>query len=186
MPISLTSPNVDNYYVGKGIVSVKFTDSSQGPTDDDYVDMGNVTSMSFTPKITKLDHFSSRQGIKKKDLSVATVLEAEIKMVAEEFTARNIQMALLASFSESPSGSNENVVLDIFTEPLRKCAFKFVGTNSVGPQWTFEFPVVVLTPTGALDTISDEWGKIELTGDVLADPNTGLFGTASCTFPASP
>src|SRR3974390_210354 len=146
MPISLTSPNVDNYYVGKGVVSVKFTDSSQGPTDVDYVDMGNVTSMSFTPKITKLDHYSSRQGVKKKDLSVATVLEAEIKLVAEEFTARNIQMALLASYSNS----GELVTLDVLTEPLRKCAFKFVGTNDVGPQWTFIFPVVTLTPTGSL------------------------------------
>jgi hypothetical protein len=141
--------------------------------------MGNVTSMSFTPKITKLDHYSSRQGVKKKDLSVATVLEAEIKLVAEEFTARNIQMALLASYSNS----GELVTLDVLTEPLRKCAFKFVGTNDVGPQWTFIFPVVTLTPTGSLDAISDEWGKIELTGDVLADPNTGFFGTASCTFP---
>src|SRR3974377_2193024 len=101
MPISLTSPNVDNYYVGEGILSVKFAAFRDELADSDYVDMGNVTSLEFTPKITKLDHYSSRTGMKKKDRTVATVVEAELKLVAEEFTARNLQMALLAAMSES-------------------------------------------------------------------------------------
>jgi hypothetical protein len=188
MPISLTSPNVDNYYVGKGILSVKFAAfSAPGGSpidnaDSDYVDMGNVTSLEFTPKVTKLDHYSSRTGTKKKDRTVATVLEAELKLVAEEWTARNLQMALLATLTDSGGVIN----LDILQEPLKACAIKFVGTNDVGPQWSFEFPICRLMPSAALNPISDEWGKIELTADVLADPTTGHFGTASATFPTSP
>ena len=83
MPISLTSPNVENYYVGKGILSIKFAAYGSDPADVDYVDMGNVTSLEFTPKVTKLDHYSSRTGTKKKDRTVATVVEAELKLVIE-------------------------------------------------------------------------------------------------------
>src|ERR1700739_5030733 len=101
MTISLSSPNVDNYYVGKGILSIKFASFGEDAADLDYVDMGNVTSLDFTPKITKLDHYSSRTGTKKKDRTVATVVEAELKIVAEEWTARNLQMALLATLSDS-------------------------------------------------------------------------------------
>ena len=38
----------------------------------------------------------------------------------------------------------------VLTQPLRHCAFKFVGTNDVGPQWTFIFPNVQLSPSAAL------------------------------------
>jgi hypothetical protein len=34
MPVSQTSPNVDNYYIGKGKVEIKL------PTDANWVDIG--------------------------------------------------------------------------------------------------------------------------------------------------
>jgi hypothetical protein len=57
----------------------------------------------------------------------------------------------------------------------------FVGTNSVGPKWTFDLPTVEFSPTGSLNPISDEWGGMEVTGDVLVQ-NDGSFGTASADF----
>ncbi len=179
--VTLASPNVLNYYVGKGIVSIQFLNDAFESGDPDYIDIGNVTSLEFTPKVTKLDHWSSRTGTRKKDRVVATAVEAELKFVAEEWTARNLQMALLASL-ESPSGTIQT--LDLLTRPLRACKLKFVGTNDVGPKWNFEFLNVTLTPSAALNPISDEWGKIELTADCLADPTTGVFGTAFADFPA--
>jgi len=173
MPISLTSPNTDNYYVGKGILSVQFVGESG------YVDMGNVTSLEFTPGVKKLEHFSSRIGTKRKDKVVVQSLEATLKIVAEEWTARNMQMALVADMLSSTG----TVTLDIMTAPLRGCAIKFVGTNDIGPKWSLTFPICTLTPSAALGTITDEWGKIELTADCFADPVTGSFGTASATFP---
>lgn len=178
--VTLASPNTLNYYVGKGIISVKFLPNDIDSGDPDYVDMGNVTSLEFTPKVTKLDHWSSRTGTRKKDRVVATAFEAELKLVAEEWTARNLQMATLAT----SSASGLVTTLDILTVALRSCQLKFEGTNDVGPKWNFEFLNVTLTPSSALNTISEEWGKIELTADVLADPTTGVFGTAFATFPS--
>lgn len=87
----IISPDTGNYYVGKGIVSIKLA------TDADYVDAGNAPEMEVTPKVTTLDHFSSRQGIKKKDAKVVTEQTMALRIVLEEYTARNIALALMGS-----------------------------------------------------------------------------------------
>ncbi len=173
MAISLTSPNVDNYYVGKGIVYIKLE------ADNDYVDIGNVTSLEFTPSVDKLDHFSSRTGIKQKDKSVVLQLSATLKMVMEEWTARNLTLMLLGDSAGVQSGGVTQI--DILVNSALDAQVKFVGANDIGPQWTFEFPSVSFTPSGALNPISDEWGALEVSGEVQAVD--GSFGTATCVFP---
>lgn len=173
MATSLTSPNVDNYYVGKGIVYVQLE------SDADYVDVGNVTALEFTPTVEKLDHFSSRTGIRQKDKSVVLTLSATLRMVMEEWTARNVALTLLGDYVESGG----IVSVDILTNSAIEAAVKFVGANDVGPQWSFEFPSVSFTPSAALNPISDEWGALEVTGEVQAV--NGSFGTATAVFPAS-
>jgi hypothetical protein len=96
MTISLDSPNVDNYVVGKGIVF--FT-----PDGGIEYDVGNVTEMEFTPNIEKLDHFSSRQGVRAKDRSIVIEKAAELRMVMEEWTAKNLSLILLGSVAMSPA-----------------------------------------------------------------------------------
>lgn len=173
MAISLTSPNVDNYYVGKGIVYIKL------PGDADYIDVGNVTGLEFTPTVDKLDHFSSRTGIKQKDKSVVLQLSAQLKVTMEEWTARNLALVLLGDVVESGG----IVSIDILTNSAQEAQVKFVGANDVGPQWSFEFPSVSFTPSGTLNPISDQFGALEITGDVQAV--LGSFGVATCVFPSS-
>ncbi len=173
MAISLTSPEVDNYYVGKGIVYIKLAD------DADYVDIGNVTSLEFTPAVEKLDHFSSRTGIKQKDKSVVLSLSATLKLVMEEWTARNLALTLLGDSAGVQSGGVTQI--DILVNTAVEAQVKFVGANDVGPQWTFEFMSVSFTPSGTLNPIGDTWGALEVTGEVQAVD--GSFGTATCVFP---
>lgn len=172
MAISLASPNVDNYYVGKGIVYIKL------PTDADYVDVGNVTALEFTPTVEKLDHFSSRTGIRQKDKSVVLQVSATLSITMEEWTARNIALTLLGDVVESGG----IVSIDILTNNAQEAAVKFIGANSVGPQWSFEFPSVSFTPSAALNPISDEWGELQVEGEVQAVD--GAFGVATAVFPA--
>jgi hypothetical protein len=63
MPVS---PSTDNYYVGKGKISFKAVG------DPDFRDIGNVSSLETAPNLTTLEHFSSREGVKKKDMEVVT------------------------------------------------------------------------------------------------------------------
>ncbi len=47
MPVSLIAPDADNYQVGKGIVSFKPDGAA------DYIDLGNVAELEYTPEHRK-------------------------------------------------------------------------------------------------------------------------------------
>jgi hypothetical protein len=173
MAPTLTSPNVDNYTVGKGIVSIK------GAADAVYVDIGNVPEFELTPNVTKLDHFSSRAGIRSKDKSVVTEKSATLRMIMEEFTARNLELALLGRRNETDPSA---VTVDILSESSVTVAVKFVGTNDVGPKWSYEFPQVEFSPSSSFNPISDEWGQLEVTGEVLWQEADQRFGVATADF----
>jgi hypothetical protein len=173
MSVSLLSPNTDNYHVGKGIVSIKLTG------DADYVDVGNAPTFELTPSIDKLDHFSSRAGVKSKDKSIAVTKGLTLRLVLEEFTARNLGLALLGIPNTGDPGA---VTIDIFKEDSIVAAVKLVETNEVGPKWVYELPEVEFVPSAALNPISDEWGQIEVSGDVLFQEGSQSFGTATGDF----
>lgn len=160
MPLpSLNSPNTGNYQVGKGIVSFK----KEGEVS--YRDMGNVASMVLTPDMTTLEHFSSREGTKKKDLVIILEKKATIVITMEEFTAQNLAIMMLGSVDEDAVGGPE---IQVFDQAAVSGALRFVGTNEVGPKITMDLHNVTFTPTGDLNFISDEFGQMEATADVLA------------------
>jgi hypothetical protein len=86
---AMTSPLVDAYYIGKGVVSIQLE------ADVAYVDIGNVPTFEFTPAITTLPHFSSRYGVRAKDLEVITEKSASINIVMEEWTHHNLMLAFM-------------------------------------------------------------------------------------------
>lgn len=180
------SPNIGNYVVGRGYASVKLIPPTSNP-DADYVDCGNITEFTFQVKPTRLDHYSSRVGVRKKDLVVVTELAATLTVVLEEFTARNLAFAVLGIASESPPGTFS---VSILQEPLIYAAFKFTSTNIVGPQWSYEFPVCLFTPSKAISLLpagAGTWGAMDFECDVLYDDVTGTFGTATASgFVSSP
>lgn len=174
MPTPGPSPNIGNYVVGRGIGYVKLIAPTTSP-DGAYVDVGNITEFTFQVKPTRLEHYSSRIGIRKKDMVVVTELAATLTMIMEEFTARNLGIAVLG---------NRASPIHILSEPLVYAAFKFVSTNVVGPQYTYEFPVCLLTPSKAmslLPTGSGTWGAMDFEADVLFDDVSGTFGTITDT-----
>jgi hypothetical protein len=92
---TLVSPLTSQYYIGKGIVSVQILTGIATP-DAAYVDIGNVPTFEFVPNLTTLPHFSSRLGIRSKDLEVLHEKMATLNMTMDEFTARNLQLAFYA------------------------------------------------------------------------------------------
>jgi hypothetical protein len=88
---TLVSPLVDQYYIGKGVVEI------QTETDVAYRDIGNVPTFEFTPAVTTLTHYSSRHGVKVKDLEVINEKAASLNIVMDEFTYENLKLALLGT-----------------------------------------------------------------------------------------
>lgn len=175
---SLLSPNIGNYYIGKGIVSIKLLGESA------YVDCGNVPLFEFQAKVTQLDHFSSRTGVRVKDFTAVIEIAGSLTMQLEEITARNMGFALLGLPTGGPSPTPDTI--NIFSNPVIYGSVKFVGTNDIGPLWTVTFPLVKLSPSKALGLIANTWGTIDLEGDVLFDSVAQTFGTATATLPNSP
>lgn len=169
---TFASPNVGNYYVGRGFVSMKLAG------DADYVDCGNCTLFEFQATPTLLNHFSSRVGVRKKDLVVVTELAATLRIQLEEFTARNMAIYMLGDL---PPESG-NFQISMFSNPLFYAAIKFTGTNDVGPKWSYEFPQCTISPQNAISLISNgsgEWGTIDLQADVGIDDVTGEYCIAT-------
>jgi len=160
--MALTSPNVGNYTLGKG--KVYFSPDGESPPV--WRDMGNVAEVEFSPEIEKLDHYSSREGIKSKDKSVPLEVSATLRLLMDEWTPDNLALAVLGVVSDvtSPGGKKQ---ITILSETSIKGSVKFTGTNDVGPKYEYIWSSVEFTPSGSLNLIADEWGQIEVEGACL-------------------
>lgn len=175
---SLLSPNIGNYFIGKGIVSIKLLGEST------FTDAGNCPTFEFMAKVTNLDHYSSRTGVRVKDFTAVIEISGSLTMQLEEITARNMGFAMLGLPTGGPSPIPDTI--DILGSPVIYGSIKLVGTNDIGPIWTVNLPLVKLSPSKAIALIANTWGTIDLEGDVLYDQLSGGFGTATVSLPNSP
>jgi hypothetical protein len=165
---SLVAPNVGNLFVGRGYLSAQLQGESS------YSDLGNATSFTMQVQPTLLHHYSSRVGVRKKDLSVVTQLDATLQMTLEEITVRNMAMFVLGTALESGSDS-----IFLMTNPLFYASLRFTATNVVGAEWNAVFPLVLLSPRNAFQMIAEgsgTWGNLQIQGDVQFDSVSQQFG----------
>lgn len=171
----MSSPNVLYYSVLKGIV--KFT-----PTGGVQRDLGNAPEIELTPGTEKLDHFSSRAGVRSKDRSVLLEKTLTLRIVIDEFDPENVRMALLGStVADNTSG---NASFRIFAESEITGAIYIEGTNTIGSQVRLQLPSVSFTPSGSINFISEEWAQMELTAEVLYNEDLGDFGECEIILPS--
>ena len=89
--------NVNNYLYGKGRVYFK----PQVPALSGYIDLGNVPKFELAPELTKVEHYSSRSGIKEKDLELITQKKVTTTFSLEEFSAENLNLCFLGDTIQS-------------------------------------------------------------------------------------
>jgi hypothetical protein len=161
------SPNVQNYHIGKGIVSFKETGGTS------FVDLGNAPSFIYTPAVTKLDHFSSREGVKTKDFTAVTQVGATVKFTLDEITGYNLAFFALAEQSTDTAG---NITLSGLSKAEFTGDIKAVGTNDIGQHVDFT-ATVSFVPAGDFRFITDQdaWSTIEIEAEVQKGTD-GSFG----------
>jgi len=157
MPIS--SPSTELYAVGKGILSIGIWNGSTPPGT--YTDVGNCPALTAEVTEEVIEHFSSRSGTRKKDKIAVIETGYTIAFDLDEMSAFNLQMYLKGELVGNVIRANKQ--LD------REYAVKFVGDNPLGPNETWEFHRVKLTPSGAVSLISDDWKAMSYTGEGLSD-----------------
>jgi hypothetical protein len=162
-----TSPNVNNYHIGKGIVSFKEVGEVT------FRDLGNAPAFVYTPTIEKLEHFSSREGVKTKDFTAITQVAATIKVTLDEITGENLAYFALAEQGVDTDG---NITLSALTKTEFIGDIKVVGTNDIGQQVDF-LATISFVPAGDFSfiTAEDEFTILELEAEVQKDAN-GNFG----------
>jgi len=140
------SPDVQNYHIGKGIVSFQ---EEGGST---FTDLGNAPSFVYSPTVEKKEHFSSREGIKTKDFTAITQVGATVKFTLDEITATNLAFFALGEVDTTVPGA-------ITINGLSKTEFtgdiKVVGTNDIGQKVDF-VATVSFVPSGDFSFITDE------------------------------
>src|SRR5580765_4349050 len=161
------SPDVQNYHIGKGILSFKEVGGST------FTDLGNAPSFIYTPTVEKKEHFSSREGIKTKDFTAITQVGATIKVSLDEITGLNLSFFALGDIDTTTPG-------EATINGLSKAEFigdiKVEGTNDIGQQVDFT-ATVSFVPAGDFSFItdSDDFTVIELEAEVQKGTD-GFFG----------
>ena len=162
------SPNVLNYFIGKGDVYFK----AVGDPDSAYEHIGNVPKFEVTPKPETKKHYSSMTGTKTLDFVAIVSKEAEVAISVEEFTADNLIVALLGE-------QQSDGTIELLKAKSIERAVQLRGTNDFGAKVELTLNRVFFDVNKAVSLIGDDWGELPLTGQVLREgnPQTGSFGT---------
>jgi hypothetical protein len=166
MPVS---PSVQNYHIGKGVVTFKEDGAST------FIDLGNAPSFVWTPKVEKKEHFSSREGVKVKDFTAIVQVGATIKMTLDEITPAN-----LAIFTLGEAGAPDvdgSVQVSAFKKLEISGIIQVDGTNDIGQHVDFTGRISI-NPTGDFNFITDadDFSKLEIEAEVQKDDVDGTFG----------
>jgi len=91
------SPNTDNYTLGKGVVyfNEEVNNVYQGERD-----LGNAPEFTFNVAIEKLEHYSSRGGLRAKDKEIISEITPGVAFTLDEINKQNLALLTLADINE--------------------------------------------------------------------------------------
>ncbi len=157
-----TPHDVENYAVGKGILYIAEWSGAVAPSyPGDYTEVGNCPSIEIEPTIERLEHFSSREGLRLKDKNPVIQTEYALNFDTDEMAAVNLNRFLMGSLLGN--------VVSALQRTDQEFALRFVSDNPIGPNQVWEFWKATLSPNGALQLIGEEWLVMSFTGEGLAD-----------------
>ena len=171
-----TSPNTANYAIPKA--NVYFT-----PEGGARRHVGNVPAANFAMEIERLEHFSSMAGIRIRDFTAVTSKAATLTLTLEEMTLDNLRIALLGGDTEpDPDNTDGDLSFEIGAASSISGKVEIIGSNDIGPKYTYVFPSVTFIPSEGVDFISDSDDavqSVQLEGEVNATGTPASFGRAT-------
>lgn len=98
------SPNTENYTLGKGVVFFNQKNLTTGLFTGER-DLGNAPNFSFNIALEKLEHFSSRGGLKAKDKEIISQITPGLSFTLDEVNKENLALLTLAELHEVSAAS---------------------------------------------------------------------------------
>ena len=165
------------YTLGKGILYIADYDDAC-PTLT-WRDLGNCPRLEAEVTEEKLDHFSSRSGSRNKDKIVVLETGYNVNFDLDEMSVYNLALVLRGTIVGGGNLIRANQELD------KEYALRFISDNPAGPNETWIFHRVRLTPGAAINLIGDEWSAMSFNGEGLTDdecnPDSPFFDVTFCT-----
>jgi len=132
------------------------------PTDPaGYTFLGNCKDVGAQPQEEVLDHYDYTSGYRTRDEQVTL----ELKYTGS-FVTDHISTANLAKFFSATIVGNE---IRAFQAIANRYSLKFVTDNPIGPNMTYKFNKVKLTPNGDFKLVVEEWQEMNFSFEGLAD-----------------
>ena len=184
------SPNTENYTLGKGII---YFNQLVGSVFQGERDLGNAPSFAFSLATEKLEHFSSRGGLRAKDKEIVSQITPSLTFTLDEINKENLSLLTLGDLETvSQLAGQADAVSVVSIEDMRAAlAHRQVGSVSL-PHGTvtggpFQVGEIITggtsTATGTVTALSASAIWVTTTGTAF-DPSeviTGTTSTASAT-----
>ena len=159
----------DDYQLGRGILQMAELDANGRPKG--FRDMGNVPSLTATVETEKLDHFSSRQGLKTKDKTITLQATSNLTFELEDINFQNLAAFFFGATADYVNPAIAGVTDAQFVEDgdlevnkiyaLRTAAglpiFGITTTNAIVVESTNATPVAMVKDTDyTVDAVSGQ------------------------------
>lgn len=95
----MDTPNVENYTLGKGVVFFDQKNLSSGLYMGER-DLGNAPAFSFNVALEKLEHYSSRGGLKAKDKEIISQITPGVAFTLDEINKQNLALLTLGELND--------------------------------------------------------------------------------------
>jgi hypothetical protein len=159
------APSTDGYFIGKGIVVFKPEALRSS------VPSATSPSSSSLRALTRSTSFSSQSGVEDQGQDRRAVQGRRAPHRDGGADRQHLAMLVLGSVDETDPLRPK---VNIFDVNAVSGEVRFYATNEIGPRWDGVFAGVDFLPSGSFQPISDEWGQLEVTGQVKTV--SGSFG----------
>lgn len=150
-------PSTSEYLIGRGIMQWAELDSTGLPKS--FRDIGNVPELTITSSVETYEHYSSREGLKTRDLRI--VLQQDLTM---GFSVENINFNNLSAFVSGEAKSYVNPAIAGFTAK-QICKDGDLVVNSYYMIHSGGLPAFGITSTNSPVVITTESTPVTLVAD---------------------
>lgn len=190
------SPNPENYTLGKGVLYFNRKDLISGIYQGER-DLGNAPAFSFNVALEKLDHSSSRGGIKSKDKEIISQMTPGLTFTLDEVTKENLSLLTLGDITtiNQVIGGVADEVVVAKLGMRSELANRKIGLHSLPHGTVTSGPFVVgevvtgstSGATGIVAVVGADYIQVATTALAwdAADPLTGGTSAATATMSAA-
>jgi len=189
------SASPENYVLGKGVVYFNRQDLDTGLYSGE-LDLGNAPAFSFNAALEKMEHYSSRGGLKSKDKNLISQITPACAFTLDEITPENMSLLTLGDIQTvtQAAGSAIDEVVVVHLDRRAQLAKRNIGLTTIthGTVTSGPFTTAMTvtggtsTATGKVVVVGSGFIQVAVTSGTFANAETITSGSTSAVVSAVP